>query len=177
MRGAARVAVCEDSEVEGHGFNRAERPNAKAFFLSGCFTRARYSSFANYDSRFAVLGAPGTAPARWGATRDSDRVETHVTHRKQTIGCLSTRDTPRHDFAPCPRQISNAGETPAPLKPATASPRRESYRYSHSAPSKLLRRGALSGSHESRHLTCRETGWETGEKPSIMQLSRHRKVS
>jgi hypothetical protein len=39
----------------------------------------------------------------------ANRVETHVTHRKQTIGCMATRDRSRLDSDLLPGKILNAG--------------------------------------------------------------------
>ena len=93
--------------VEAHGFDRAKRQSATARLRSRSLIRAKSSPFTtpyspltnhaslftnhgplltNHDSRITNL--PGTVT----------RVETHLSHRKQTTGHASTRNVPAHGY-------------------------------------------------------------------------------
>ena len=88
------------------------------------------------------------------------RVETHVRHRKQKIGCRSTRDCLRRNSAELSREILAAGRAPALRK----SPLRLGSLLSRSFTLSEVE-GPLATSH------CPKA-----RKPSIMKLSRHRKA-
>ena len=53
----------------------------------------------------------------------AERVETRVSHRKQTIGHLSTRDGSRQSIRPISERTTKAGETPALPERAANAPR------------------------------------------------------
>jgi hypothetical protein len=94
--------------VEGRDFNRAQGSGPKRFFLSRRLTRARYSFLPNHGPQRAnharLIGAPN-APLRVGMLIDTpERLETRLTHRKQTTATCSNRYSSRHRSLPIPHE-------------------------------------------------------------------------
>ncbi len=71
----------EKGAVEGHGFNRADRPRAIARCLSRCFTRAS-------RSQLLLIARPLRRTNNRVLIGTPVRLETRVTHRKQRIGAV-----------------------------------------------------------------------------------------
>jgi hypothetical protein len=108
----------ESTSAEGQGFSPAISQRARARYLSRLFTRAKYSVLPSSH-------LPRTACHLPVLPETVIRVETHVSHRKQTTGHASTRDVPAHNFCVFSRRIPTAGETP-PLQENVPSRRAQS---------------------------------------------------
>jgi len=77
--------------VEAQGFSPATNVRASAPFLSRRFTRAKSSVLPSSHSPLSTRHCPFLPET-------VTRVETHVSHRKQTTGQAFTRDVPAHGY-------------------------------------------------------------------------------